>query len=435
MKFYSTQNKHHFVSLKEAVLKGLPPDNGLYMPQNIPRLTPNFFSNLPFLNLQEIGKIVSLSFFKDDLSERDINWIVDDAINFDAPLKLVQNDIYALELFHGPTLAFKDFGARFMSRMMSKLLEKQDKMVHILVATSGDTGSAVAQGFYNVEGVHVTILYPSGKVSKIQEQQIATLDKNITTLEVDGSFDDCQHLVKTAFLDVELNKQILLSSANSINIARLIPQTFYYFHAYGQSKKLNDNPVVMCVPSGNFGNLTAGLIAREMGLKVYKFIAAVNANNTFPLYLQSGKFIPKPSVKTLSNAMDVGNPSNLDRVFDLFDNDVQIMRTKINSDSYNDEQTKQAIKKVYEECSYILDPHGAVAYAAVKDFKESAKISLNGIVFETASPAKFKEIIDDVLFTKLDLPQRLAKFMDRAKNAIPISKDYNSFREYLSSLN
>lgn len=434
MKYYSTKNKNYLVSLKEAVLKGLPQDNGLYMPQEIPSLPESFFKNLPSLNIQEIGKEVSRAFFKGDLSASDINWIVEDSITFDAPLKHIQNSIYALELFHGPTMAFKDFGARFMSRIVSKLQEKQDKTVHILVATSGDTGSAVAQGFYDVEGIHVTILYPSGKVSKIQEQQIATLDKNITTLEVDGTFDDCQHLVKTAFLDKELNRKIVLSSANSINIARLIPQSFYYFHAYGQSKKQNNNPLVMCVPSGNFGNLTAGLIANKMGLKIHKFIAAVNANNTFPTYLKTGKFTPKPSVKTLSNAMDVGNPSNLDRIFDLFNNDVEMVRTKTVSDSYNDEQTKQTMREVFKESGYILDPHGAVAYTAMKEYKKRNIQSLIGIIFETASPAKFKDTVDDVLSIKVKIPEQLLKFMKREKTAISISKEYESFKEYLVAL-
>lgn len=434
MKYYSTKNKNYLVSLKEAVLKGLPQDNGLYMPQEIPSLPESFFKNLPSLNIQEIGKEVSRAFFKGDLSASDINWIVEDSITFDAPLKHIQNSIYALELFHGPTMAFKDFGARFMSRMVSKLQEKQDKTVHILVATSGDTGSAVAQGFYDVEGIHVTILYPSGKVSKIQEQQIATLDKNITTLEVDGTFDDCQHLVKIAFLDKELNRKIVLSSANSINIARLIPQSFYYFHAYGQSKKQNNNPLVMCVPSGNFGNLTAGLIANKMGLKIHKFIAAVNANNTFPTYLKTGKFTPKPSVKTLSNAMDVGNPSNLERIFDLFNNDVEMVRTKTVSDSYNDEQTKQTMREVFKESGYILDPHGAVAYTAMKEYKKRNIQSLIGIIFETASPAKFKDTVDDVLSIKVKIPEQLLKFMKREKTAISISKEYESFKEYLVAL-
>lgn len=431
MNYYSTKNKQHKVNLKEAVLRGLPPDNGLYMPEYIPQLPHYFFEDLPVLNIQEIGIQVSYAFFKEQFSEEEIRWIVEEAINFDAPLQEIHNDIYALELFHGPTLAFKDFGARFMSRMMSKLLEKQDRTVHILVATSGDTGSAVAQGFYGIEGIHVTILYPSGKVSKSQEQQIATLDKNITTLEVEGTFDDCQLLVKTAFLDEELNRKIVLSSANSINIARLIPQSFYYFHALGQLRKINDKPMIVSVPSGNFGNLTAGLIAKEMGLPVYKFIAAVNANDTFPLYLHSANFSPKASVQTLSNAMDVGNPSNLGRIFNLYKDDIVLIRKNISSTTHSDAETKKTMKEVYDACGYVLDPHGAVGYAALKNYRQTDSTDANGVVLETAHPAKFKDIVDEVLSTTIDVPDRLKKFMDRSKTSLKISKEYGVFRDYL----
>jgi threonine synthase len=430
MIYYSTKNKNHQVSLREAVLRGLPPDNGLYMPLNIPRMPRFFLDNLKNLSLQEIALLVSKAFFEDDLSNTDLKWIVEEAINFDAPLKHIHDSVFSLELFHGPTLAFKDFGARFMSRMMSKLLGEQTRDVNILVATSGDTGSAVAQGFYGVPGTHVVILYPSGKVSKIQEQQIATLDKNITTLEVDGTFDDCQQLVKTAFLDDSINKKLLLSSANSINIARLIPQSFYYFYSIGQCQNINNKDVCICVPSGNFGNLTAGLIAQQMGLKVYKFIAAVNANDTFPKYLQTGQFVPKPSVKTLSNAMDVGNPSNLGRVFDLYEHNVKIIRRNIDSDSYDDDQTRQTIKQVYDNYNYVLDPHGAVGYSALLEFLAEEK-DLNGVVFETAHPAKFKDTVDAVLATDLVIPARLQKFMNRPKTSIPISKEYASFKDFL----
>ena len=428
---YLEQIKKHQVNLQEAVLKGLPPDNGLYMPVNIPRLSQDFFNDLKNLTLQEIGYRVSKAFFGNELNDNDLKWIVGEAINFDAPLKNIHGSVFSLELFHGPTLAFKDFGARFMSRMMSKLLGEQKQDVKILVATSGDTGSAVAQGFYGVEGTQVVILYPSGKVSSIQEQQIATLDKNITTLEVDGTFDDCQHLVKTAFLDQSLNKKLLLSSANSINIARLIPQSFYYFYAIGQCQKINDKPVCICVPSGNFGNLTAGLIAQHTGLEVFKFVAAVNANDTFPKYLQTGEFIPKPSVKTLSNAMDVGNPSNLGRVFDLFNQNVKIIRRHIDSDSYNDDQTRQTIKQVYDAHKYILDPHGAVGYSALTEYLSEEQQDLNGIVFETAHPAKFKDTVDEVLSLDIEIPARLQSFMDREKTAISIPKDYSSFKDFL----
>ncbi len=433
MKFYSTKNKNHLVSLKEAVLKGLPPDNGLYMPQNIPQLPQNFFNNLGSYSIQEMAFKVAKAFFGDDLAEVDLRWIVEDAINFDAPLKPIHDDIFALELFHGPTMAFKDFGARFMSRLMSKLISKQSKTVHILVATSGDTGSAVAQGFFDVEGIHVTILYPSGKVSKIQEQQIATLDKNISTLEVDGTFDDCQHLVKTAFLDKALNAEITLSSANSINVARFIPQSFYYFYSLAQAQKHSNKPIVFSVPSGNFGNLTAGLFAQIMGLAVHHFVAAVNVNDTFPKYLSSGEFEPKPSVKTISNAMDVGNPSNLGRVFDLFNYDVQAIKNRISSYSFSDLQTKEIMKKVYDDTGYLLDPHGAVGFLGLQKYLEQNKEDVSGIILETAHPAKFKDVVDEVISGDIEVPKRLQSFMGRRKTSIKISKEYNDFKQYLLS--
>ncbi|KAA3610201.1 MAG: threonine synthase [Calditrichaeota bacterium] len=433
MKFYSTKNKNHLVSLKEAVLKGLPPDNGLYMPQTIPQLPNTFFNSLGSKSMQEMAFEVANAFFGDDLNNADLEWVVEDAINFDAPLKAIHNDIFALELFHGPTMAFKDFGARFMSRLMSKIISKQDKTVHILVATSGDTGSAVAQGFYDVDGIHVTILYPSGKVSKIQEQQIATLDKNISTLEIDGTFDDCQHLVKTAFLDLELNKQILLSSANSINVARFIPQSFYYFYSMAQVLKLTDKPVVFSVPSGNFGNLTAGLFAQKMGLPVHHFVAAVNANDTFPRYLADGKFEAKPSVKTISNAMDVGNPSNLGRIFDLFNNDIDQIRNHISSYSFSDSQTKVAIREIFNSTNYLLDPHGAVGYLGMQKYLSEQESNPAGIVFETAHPAKFKDVVDDVISAEIEIPDRLKSFMERKKTSISISRNYSDFKEYLLS--
>ncbi|MCB9059705.1 MAG: threonine synthase [Calditrichae bacterium] len=432
MNYYSTKNKNHSVNLKDAVLKGLPPDNGLYMPEIIPGLPQDFFENISSKSINEIARIVSKTFFSEDLSDDDIEWIADDSINFEAPLVQISTNTFVLELFHGPTMAFKDFGARFMSRLMSKLISKQDKTVHILVATSGDTGSAVAQGFYDVDGIHVTILYPSGKVSKIQEQQIATLDKNITTLEIDGTFDDCQHLVKTAFLDKELNKKILLSSANSINIARLIPQSFYYFSAISQLEKVSDLPVLISVPSGNFGNLTAGLIAQRMGLPVEHYIAAVNANDTFPIYLESGKFEAKSSVKTISNAMDVGNPSNLGRIFDMFESNPERIRQNISSFSFNDDETRNTIKKVYAETGYLFDPHGAVGYLGLEKYRQDQQI--NGIILETAHPAKFKDIVDDVTDGNLELPERLKKYMSRTKTSIGLNRNYASFKDYLISI-
>lgn len=421
------------MDLKTAVIKGLPADNGLFMPQTIPTLSKNFINSLHNKSLAEIAFEVSSAFFADDLMPKQIKAIADEAINFDTPLVPIEKDIFALELFHGPTLAFKDVGARFMSRLLSQLLEKQEQEVDILVATSGDTGSAVAQGFYGVEGIHVTILYPSGKVSRSQEQQIATLDKNITTLEVDGTFDDCQKLVKQAFLDKELNEECRLSSANSINIARFLPQSFYYFRAVGQLMHRYEKPAVFSVPSGNFGNLTAGVFAQRMGLPIAHFIAAVNANDSYPRYLKNGVFTAQASVQTISNAMDVGNPSNLGRIIDLFEGDVAQLAKVIPSYSFDDEQTRATLKAVYERSGYLLDPHGAVGFAAVEKQRALSGESHPAIVFETAHPAKFSETVNPLIAKEVAIPKRLALFMNRTKNAKRLSKNYDDFKSYLLS--
>ncbi len=409
MKLYSIKNPSHIVDLKTAVLQSLSPDGGLYMPTEIPKFPPEFFhQNLTF---QEIAFQVAKKLIGSDVSEDVLKEIVYDSVNFDAPVVHLKENIYALELFHGPTLAFKDFGARFMSRLTRHFEKGQ---ITVLVATSGDTGSAVAQGFYKIPNTKVILLYPSGKVSHIQEQQLTTLGENIHALEVDGTFDDCQRMVKEAFLDPDLH----LTSANSINIARLIPQTFYYFYAYFQLKK----PLVFSVPSGNFGNLTAGLIAQKMGLPVEKFIAAVNTNETFPEYLRTGEFKPKPSVKTISNAMDVGNPSNFPRVLKLNENDIL-------SASFSDQQTKEAILEIAPY--YTLDPHGAVAYLGLKKF---LKPNQTGVLLETAHPAKFADILEPILNKKIEIPERLKSCLKKEKKSVKIRPEFEDLKKFLKTV-
>jgi threonine synthase len=427
MKFYSTKNKNVAYSLREAVLKGLPDDNGLFVPAYIPGLSPEFFSELSRKSLATIAKEVAAAFLKDDIQEKDLESIVSAAINFDAPLVRLFPSLNILELFHGPTLAFKDFGARFMARLISFLLRGSDNKVTILVATSGDTGSAVANGFYEVDGINVIILYPSGKVSKLQELQLTTLGKNITAIEVNGTFDDCQHLVKTAFLDPQL-KNSNLSSANSINISRLIPQSFYYFFAAAQADK---KEIVFSVPSGNFGNLTAGLIANKMGLPVKAFVAATNSNKTVPEYLQTGIFTPKPSVSTISNAMDVGNPSNFARMSDLCHHSVEEMRKLIFGYSFSDEETKNAMKNVFREYDYIIDPHGAIGVLGLQKYLLAHRDPVTGIVLETAHPAKFIDVVEEVLSRKIDLPPALAEVASRKKIAVAMENDYQSLKDFL----
>ena len=363
MRLYSTKNPTSFVSLKEAVFKGLPEDNGLFMPEFIPQLSNDFIKNLKNHSFQSIAFEVAKTLIGDTIPEKDLKNIVESAIDFPAPVVKLEDDTYILELFHGPSLAFKDFGARFMAQLMSYFNQGDNKELVILVATSGDTGGAVAAGFYKALGIKVVILYPSGKVSMLQEKQLTTLGENITALEVEGTFDDCQALVKKAFLDSELTHKIRLSSANSINIARLIPQSFYYFEAYKQLDT-KGKPVIFSIPSGNFGNLTAGLFAKKMGLPIHQFLAATNANDVVPQYLASGSYKPIPSVRTLSNAMDVGNPSNFARMLNLYSSTWNNMIEDIKGYSYNDEQTKAAVKEVFSKYNYIIDPHGAVGYLA-----------------------------------------------------------------------
>ncbi len=430
MKFYSTNNRQTQVSFRDAVLKGIADDGGLFMPNQIPKLPKSFFNNIEKYSFQEIGFEVA-KLFIDAINEQDLHWIIERAISFPAPLVPVSENISVLELFHGPTLAFKDFGAQFLANLNEFYLKDEEKETLILVATSGDTGSAVANGFYEKKGIKVALLYPSGKVSKTQEQQLTTLGKNIFAFEVEGVFDDCQRLVKQAFHDNDLKNIFSMTSANSINIARLLPQSFYYFEAYKQVKD-KSLPFVVSVPSGNFGNLTAGLMAQFSGLPIAKFIAAVNANDIFPNYLNSGEYKPKDSIQTLSNAMDVGNPSNFARIISLFENDVESIRDKITSSSFSDAQTLSAIKDVKEQFGYTIDPHGAVGYLALKKYLDnSANKKVNGAILETAHPSKFSETVDEVLNEKTKMPERLSACLAKEKRSVLTQKDYSSFKEAL----
>jgi threonine synthase len=427
MKLYSTKNKNAFVDLKEAVFKGLPDDNGLFMPEHIEPLPASFFENIKDYSLQEIAFNVCRNLFQGYIPEDDLKMIIDNAINFEAPVVKLDEETHVLELFHGPSLAFKDFGARFMSQLMSYFNRGNDKELVILVATSGDTGGAVAFGFHNTPGIKVVILYPSGKVTNLQEKQLTTLGGNVTALEVDGTFDDCQALVKQAFLDKELTTNIRLSSANSINIARLIPQSFYYMEAYKQIE--NPEKVVFCVPSGNFGNLTAGLFAKQMGLPIHHFIAATNANDIVPKYLADGEYNPKPSVRTISNAMDVGNPSNFARMLDICST-WNTMKNDISGYAYNDATTETAIIEVKKKYDYVIEPHCAVAYLALKEWQNDNP-DTQGIILATAHPAKFIDDVERILEEKVIVPERLAKLADNKKESILFKPDFSDFKTWL----
>lgn len=430
MKYYSTNNQVKDASLQEAVVKGLAPDKGLYMPQTIKKLPDSFFETIEQKSFQEIAYVVADAFFGEDVESETLKEIVYDTLNFDTPVVHVNDNIYSLELFHGPTLAFKDVGARFMARLLAYFIKKQgQKDVKVLVATSGDTGSAVANGFLGVEGIHVYVLYPKGKVSPIQECQFTTLGQNITALEIDGSFDDCQALVKTAFINEELNKVLNLTSANSINVARFLPQAFYYFYAYAQLKKAGKaSNVVFCVPSGNFGNITAGIIGKMMGLPVKRFIASNNANNVFFDYLQSGKYSPRASVQTIANAMDVGDPSNFARILDLYDYSLDEIKTDISGKWYEDDVIRKTMKDTFVKTSYLLDPHGACGYKALS---EDLQPDETGVFLETAHPAKFVETVESVLESKVAIPDKLKKFMDGTKTSIELSKSFTELKEFL----
>ena len=431
MNYYSTNGNAPIANLHKAVVKGLAEDRGLYMPEQITKLPKAFIDNIQDMRFQDIAYNVASAFFGEDVDLDALQDIVYDTLSFDCPVVKVKDTIYSLELFHGPTLAFKDVGARFMARLLQYFIrqEGQHEQVNVLVATSGDTGSAVANGFLGVEGIHVYVLYPKGKVSPIQECQFTTLGKNITAIEVDGVFDDCQALVKSAFMDEALNQHMKLTSANSINVARFLPQAFYYFNAYARMKAQDKaDQLVMCVPSGNFGNICAALFGHAMGLPIKRFIAANNANDVFYNYLQTGKYEPKASVQTLANAMDVGDPSNFARIYDLYGKSHERITSLISGATYNDEQIKETMRQCYKETNYILDPHGACGYQALVDGLQEDEV---GVFCETAHPAKFKEKVDDILGIDVDIPDRLSAFMKGEKQCVPMTKDFMDFKAYL----
>ncbi len=434
MQYYSTSGNAPKASLQEAVVKGLAPDKGLYMPERIPTIPKAFFNNIGEMSLQDIAYVVANTLFGDDIESETLKNIVNDTLNFDIPLVHVADNKYSLELFHGPTLAFKDVGARFMARLLGYFNKKNGtKDVNVLVATSGDTGSAVANGFLGVSGVKVFVLYPKGKVSKIQEAQFTTLGKNITALEISGTFDDCQALVKNAFMDAELNEKLQLTSANSINVARFLPQMFYYFYAYAQLAKMGkplDN-IVVSVPSGNFGNITAGLIGKKMGLPIKRFIAANNRNDIFYQYLLSGEYNPRPSIATIANAMDVGAPSNFARILDLYGNSHETISKEISGCTYTDEQISETLKDTYNKTGYLLDPHGAVGYRSLLEGLNKNEI---GVFLETAHPAKFKDTVESIIEDDVAIPSKLAAFMKGTKSTVKLSSAFPAFKKYLMSL-
>lgn len=431
MQFRSTNHNSPPVNFKEATIKGLAPDKGLYFPERIPELPADFIKNMRSLSKEEIAYKVILPFAGDVIPENELKRIVSETVNFDFPLVKVEENIFSLELFHGPTLAFKDVGARFMSRCLGYFVKEQNRKITVLVATSGDTGGAVANGFYDVEGVDVIILYPSGKVSSVQELQLTTLGKNITALEVYGTFDDCQQLVKEAFADAELNNKLFLTSANSINVARWLPQQFYYFFAcrdWHDEKKL---PVIS-VPSGNFGNICAGLLAHRSGLPVNHFIAACNANDVVPAYLQSGEYITKQSVATLSNAMDVGDPSNFVRIMEIFGNIFADLKNVVTSYSIGDEETRSTVKEVFSETGYLLDPHGAVGYLALKKYLQLHPGN-QGIFLETAHPVKFYDVVEPIIQQPVPMPGKINDLLKKKKQSIKMEPEYGALRDYLMS--
>ena len=486
MQYYSTNGNAPLATLEKAVVKGLAEDRGLYMPQTIKKLPKQFFDNIQDMSFRDIAYNVASAFFGEDVDADALQDIVFDTLSFDCPVTKVTDNIYSLELFHGPTLAFKDVGARFMARLLQYFLRTENlelrterydhtcnekssnsktnhtskrstpnpQLVNVLVATSGDTGSAVANGFLGVEGIHVYVLYPKGKVSPIQECQFTTLGKNITAIEVDGVFDDCQALVKSAFMDKELNEHMMLTSANSINVARFLPQAFYYFNAYARMRENvkiekcknvkigtcnnveNEPGIVMCVPSGNFGNICSALFGHAMGLPIKRFIAANNANDIFYKYLQTGKYEPKASVQTLANAMDVGDPSNFARIINLYSENGQLtpeathyrITNLISGATYNDDQIREIMRQCYQETGYVLDPHGACGYQALKDGLQPGEV---GVFCETAHPAKFKEKVDEILGIDVAIPDRLAAFMKGQKESVAMSKEFSDFKAYL----
>ena len=441
MKYYSTNRQAPLASLEEAVVRGLATDKGLYMPERIKQLPKEFFDGIAEMGFQEIAYHVADAFFGEDIPAEELKRIVYDTLAFDAPVVHVDGNIHSLELYHGPTLAFKDVGARFMARLLGHFIKndnvnehedcnvRQTGEVNVLVATSGDTGSAVANGFLGVEGIHVYVLYPKGKVSAIQECQFTTLGQNITALEVDGVFDDCQRLVKSAFMDAELNAHMRLTSANSINVARFLPQAFYYFYAYAQMKRQGkEDELVICVPSGNFGNICAGLFAHRMGLPIKRFIAANNSNDIFYQYLLTGEYCPRASVQTIANAMDVGDPSNFARILDLYGHSHADICKLISGAAYTDEQIAETLADTYHRTGYLLDPHGACGYRALS---EGLRDGEQGVFLETAHPAKFLDTVEGIIGDKVEIPAKLQAFMQGTKQSVPMTKEFADFKQYL----
>ena len=430
MRYYSTGGKAPLASLREVVVNGLAPDRGLYMPERIKPLPAAFFHDLPDMDLRDTAFAVASHFFGEDVDPEALERIVFGALNFPIPAVEVTESVFSLELFHGPTLAFKDVGARFMARLLAYFNEGEDRTVNVLVATSGDTGSAVANGFLGVDGVRVFVLYPKGRVSPIQECQFTTLGQNITALEVDGSFDDCQALVKSAFLDPDLTARMKLTSANSINVARFLPQSFYYYHGVGRMQRMGRGEnLVVCVPSGNFGNICAALFAVRTGLPVKRMIAANNRNDVFLQYLLTGIYSPRPSIRTLANAMDVGDPSNFARILDLYKGDWHAIRSFVSGRSVHDGTILTTIRDCRRETGYLLDPHGACGYRALVD---SLREGENGLFVETAHPAKFKETVEKATGAPVAIPDRLAAFMEGEKQSVALPADFKAFKEFLS---
>ncbi|NCC09654.1 MAG: threonine synthase [Bacteroidia bacterium] len=433
MRYYSTNKQTPLVSLQEAVVKGLAADKGLFMPEVIPTLPAAFFETIDQLSFQEIAYRVADAFFGADVPADILRQMVHETLSFEVPLVQVDDKKYALELFHGPTLAFKDVGGRFMARLLAYFIKEHgQKDVHVLVATSGDTGSAVANGFLGVDGIKVHVLYPKGKVSEIQEKQFTTLGQNITALEVSGTFDDCQALVKAAFMDRELNERLFLTSANSINVARFLPQAFYYFQAYAELKRQGRAAnLVVCVPSGNFGNLTAGLVAKRMGLPIKRFIAANNRNEVVYHYLQTGEYRPRPSVTTIANAMDVGDPSNFARILDLYETSYPAISAEISGTTYTDEQICETVRETYRKKNYLLDPHGACGYRALTEHLTAHEV---GVFLETAHPAKFLETVEQIIGEPVALPDKLQSFMEGKKQTVALDATFDAFKSYLNGL-
>ena len=441
MRYYSTNQQAPLASLEEAVVRGLATDKGLYMPERIKQLPKEFYDGIAEMSFQEIAYRVADAFFGEDIPAEELKRIVYDTLAFDAPVVHVDGNIHSLELYHGPTLAFKDVGARFMARLLGHFIKndnvneneycnvRQTGQVNVLVATSGDTGSAVANGFLGVEGIHVYVLYPKGKVSAIQECQFTTLGQNITALEVDGVFDDCQRLVKSAFMDAELNAHMRLTSANSINVARFLPQAFYYFYAYAQMKRQGkEGELVICVPSGNFGNICAGLFAHRMGLPIKRFIAANNSNDIFYQYLLTGEYHPRASVQTIANAMDVGDPSNFARILDLYGHSHADICKLISGAAYTDEQIAETLANTYHRTGYLLDPHGACGYRALS---EGLRDGEQGVFLETAHPAKFRDTVEGIIKDEVAIPEKLQAFMRGTKQSVPMSTGFEDFKAYL----